>query len=280
MAVLGARTNKQRQEIAAKFQQEYDKNLADELKSELGGKFEDAIVALMSSPELFDANSLHEAMSGLGTDEAVLIEILCSRSSEEIQTIKSTFKQVHGKELVEEIKSETSGDLQTTLIKLAEGERSSSEKVDENLAYEDATKLLEAGEDKWGTDESVFVKILTTRSTTQLQATFEAYKHVAKIDIMDSVNDELTGDFHDTIEAIVRCTRNPPLFFAEALEKAFSGLSSDSKAVTRIVVTRSEMDLADIKSEFQKKTGKTLKAVIQDELKGDLEQLLLQIIGD
>ena len=38
---------------------------------------------------------------------------------------------------------------------------------------------LQASEDKWGTDESVFVKILTTRSTTQLQATFEAYKHVS-----------------------------------------------------------------------------------------------------
>ena len=41
-----------------------------------------------------------------------------------------------------------------------------------------------------------------------------------------------------------------------------------------------QVDLADIKSEFQKKTGKTLKAAIQDELKGDLEQLLLKIIGD
>ncbi|XP_022810237.1 uncharacterized protein LOC111347232 [Stylophora pistillata] len=280
MAVLGARTNQQRQEIAAKYQQEYDKNLVDDLKSELGGKFEDAIVALMSPPKLFDANSLHDAMSGLGTDEAVLIEILCSRSPEEIQEIKSTFKEVHGKKLVEEIKSETSGDLQSTLIKLVEGERSTSEKVDEDLAYEDATKLLEAGEDKWGTNESVFVNILTTRSTTQLQATFEAYKHVAKCDIMDSVNSELTGDFHDSVEAIVRCTRNPPLFFAETLEKAISGIGSDSKAVTRVVVSRSEVDLAEIKTEYQKKTGKSLRTAVENELKGDLEKLLLQIVGD
>ena len=50
--------------------------------------------------------------------------------------------------------------------------------------------------------------------------------------------------------------------------------------LTSPVFNSFQVDLADVKSEFQKKTGKTLKAAIQDELKGDLEQLLLQIIGD
>lgn len=40
----------------------------------------------------------------------------------------------------------------------------------------------QAGEkEKWGTNESVFVNILTNRSSRQLQATFEAYKHVSDL---------------------------------------------------------------------------------------------------
>ena len=50
--------------------------------------------------------------------------------------------------------------------------------------------------------------------------------------------------------------------------------------LTSPVFNSYQVDLAEIKTEFQKKTGKTLQAAIQDELKGDLEQLLLQIIGN
>lgn len=47
-----------------------------------------------------------------------------------------------------------------------------------------------------------------------------------------------------------------------------------------IILNSFQIDLAEIKTEYEKKTGKTLKAEVQDELKGDLEKLLLQIIGD
>lgn len=42
---------------------------------------------------------------------------------------------------------------------------------------------------------------------------------------------------------LVRCTRNPPLYFAEALENALSGMSADSKDVARVVITRSEVSI-------------------------------------
>ena len=40
---------------------------------------------------------------------------------------------------------------------------------------------------------------------------------------------------------LVRCTRNPPLYFAEVLDDALGGISADSKDIARVVISRSEV---------------------------------------
>lgn len=69
------------------------KDLIDELKSELSGNFEIAIIGLMEAELLFGAKCLRSAMKGLGTDESVLVEILCTRTNEEILQIKEAYSK-------------------------------------------------------------------------------------------------------------------------------------------------------------------------------------------
>ena len=56
-----------------------------------------------------------------------------------------------------------------------QGAREEGTAVDMAKAKREAQELYQAGEKKWGTDESKFNVILATRSYPQLRATFDEY---------------------------------------------------------------------------------------------------------
>ncbi|VDM58612.1 unnamed protein product [Angiostrongylus costaricensis] len=86
--VLVGCNNAQRQMIRTPYKVRYGKDLESELKRELSGELEDVIVALMQTPTKRDVLDIQKAVKGFGTNEKVLIEILASRSNEEIQAIR------------------------------------------------------------------------------------------------------------------------------------------------------------------------------------------------
>nr|XP_044623571.1 annexin A1-like isoform X1 [Equus asinus] len=91
--ILTKRNNAQRQQIKASYLQEKGKPLDEALKKALTGHLEDVALALLKTPAWFDADELHAAMKGLGTDEDTLIEILTSRTNKEIREINRVYRE-------------------------------------------------------------------------------------------------------------------------------------------------------------------------------------------
>uniref|UniRef100_A0A8C6UVR7 Annexin n=1 Tax=Neogobius melanostomus TaxID=47308 RepID=A0A8C6UVR7_9GOBI len=271
--LLGSRSSKQRVACLKAFKTAYGKDLIKDLNSELSGDFRKLVMAMMKTPTQLDAYEIKNAIKGAGTDEACLIEILSSRSNAEIKEIKNK------KKMEDAITSDTSGHFRRLLISLAQGNRDEREHVDVSLAQQDAQALYAAGENKLGTDESKFNAILCARSKSHLRAVFTEYQRMCGRDIEKSIDREMSGDLESGMLAVVKCIKNTPGYFAERLYKSMKGAGTKDTTLIRIMVSRSEVDLLDIRKEYVKNYGKSLYTHISGDTSGDYKKLLLKLCG-
>ncbi|KAM5142392.1 annexin A7 isoform 2-T2 [Mantella aurantiaca] len=277
--VVANRSTDQRQKIKAAFKTAYGKDLIKDLKSELSGNVEELILALFMPATYYDAWSLHHAMKGAGTKEKVLIEILCTRTNAEIRNIVACYKSEFGRDVEKDIRSDTSGHFERLLVSMCQGNRDESVNVNVQQAESDAQRLYQAGEGKLGTDESSFNLVLASRSFPQLRAVSEAYARISKRDLLSTIGREFSGYIEDGLKAILQCAINRPAYFAERLYKSMKGAGTDDSTLIRVVVTRSEIDLVQIKQAFTQMYQKSLASMIQSDTSGDYRRLLMAITG-
>nr|XP_033790772.1 annexin A13 isoform X2 [Geotrypetes seraphini] len=239
--ILSNRSSDQRQEVKVKFKSMYGKDLEDVLKSDLSGNFEKTALALLDRPCEFDARELRKAMKGLGTNESLLIQILCTRANQQIEAIKEAYKRLFDRDLESEVKSDTSGSLKSILVALLQAKRDEGLEINEALAGQDAKDFYEAGEGRWGTEELTFSTVLANRNYMQLRATFKAYEVLHGKDIEDIIDSETSGDLKEAYLTLVQCARDCQGYFAKKLNKAMKGAGTDEDMLIRILVTRAEL---------------------------------------
>ncbi|XP_070760352.1 annexin A3a [Enoplosus armatus] len=277
--VLSHRSNAQRQLICEAYLEATGRTLLEDLKEDTGGDFGSLLVALITPPAVFDCHEVRKAISGAGTACRILIEIFASRSNEQIKVLNDIYLQETERKLSHDLKVELSGDFCNALLLLAEGKRDESTTVDPEQALEDAQTLYEAGEKKWGTDESKFVDILCERSIPQLRQTLVEYKNISGKTLQQSIEGEMSGELEALLVAVIKCVKSVPTYFAECLYDSMEGGGTDEATLNRIMVSRSEIDLLDIKAEFKRLYNYSLHSAIESDLSCEHRDCVKAICG-
>ena len=275
--VVANRTNRQRQAIKAQYKQQFGRDLIEDLKSELHGKLEDAFITLFTDQVETDADALKEAMKGAGTNEDTLIEIISSRTNEQLNLIKQCYKRKYNKELEADIKSETKGTLQHLLVSLVQGKRSMNPHPDPANCARIAKEIYDAGEAKMGTDESVFNKYFVSLSPHELAAVAQNYHKLTGHTILDAIDKEFSGDSKKAFRTIVYATLSPSEYFATRVREAIKGFGTKDRLLMRILISRDEIDMPVIKQYYKQLYGKEMVQEIKTDISGDYQKLMVEL---
>ena len=279
VAICLGKTNAQRLEVVKAYKASYGRDLIADLKSELRGHLEDAMVALYTDPIEFDADELRKAMKGLGTNEDTLIEIIASRPPQILKLIKDKFNEKYKRDLEKDVHSETSGTLRKLLIALLQCNRSTNTQPDPEQCKLIAEEINKAGEARLGTDESVFNKYFCTLSPVELAHVSRAYHQLTGHTILQAIDKEFSGDSKKTLRTIVYASLSPSEYFATRIHDAVKGLGTKDHQLIRAIVSRSEIDMPQIKQFYKQLFGKDMYEDVKNDISGDYRTLLLGLIN-
>ena len=272
-------TNAQRVKLRDDYKAKFGRDLLDDFKNNFKSDFLDTVTGVFKTPAEYDADLLYTAMKGIGSDKDVITEVLCFRDQKRINEIKAKFQEKYGKDLVAEIKSETSGDYQKIVLQLLEGGRQENAQADLQKCSGIADELYKAGEDKLGTDEATFIKYFTSLSPAELLLVCKEYHKKYKKNMLDVLKSEFDGNEKNLLIRILYSMFSPSEYFAEQIMYAVAGAGTNDAQLIRCIISRYSIDMKKVKKYYKKLYNKELLDAVKGDVAGNYGKILEALIN-
>jgi len=268
--IMCKRTHLQLQDIAVEYKNKFGKSLMDDCKENTSGHFEALLIGLNMTPCEFDAYRINKATKGLGTNEDEIIEIVAHREPKDVVQINEIHQRDYGKNAMEAIQSEVSGELGHILSLLVnptnERKEPPADKYEAQLEA-DTRDLFAASQDKLvGHEILPFINVLGNHNRIYLARLYAHYanKHGKTVDgIISSWT--LQGAAVRTLLAIMT---PPEEYYADLLYHSMKGLVTSDDQLIRIIVEQRERNLPKIAEFFLHKYKKSLHQWVVEDTMG------------
>lgn len=272
--LVTSRSMAQRMEIASIYESTNDSILSGDIKRKIKSKkFREALVTLLQPPEETDARNIYKALRNQN-DHVKIVEILKTREPREIHFIKVLYEDVYDISLEDDMSAHIDGNLLELYTKILKNE------VYIRPNVPDTTRVLHNALENLSREEASFIvsDIFAKTSLDDLKTVFEEYLKNWKDGISMSLLKTFEDSFCESLTTIVDMARNLSLHYARRLNARVKKSAIDHDQLTWLIVSRSEIDMQDIKIAFWEEYDMTLESLVEKTTKRKLRKTLLSLI--
>ncbi|KAI7749202.1 hypothetical protein M8C21_028257 [Ambrosia artemisiifolia] len=219
IGILAHRDATQRAYIRQEYEAMYSEDILKRLSSELSGKLETAVLLWMHDPAGRDAVILKQALTREFLNLEAVTEIICSRTSAQLQTLVQIYHSTFGSHLEHDIKHQASGDHEKILVACVSKPRYEGMEVDREMAavkketsglFKTAlltilqcaenpakyfAKVLHKSMAGLGTNDTTLIRVIVTRTEIDMQYIKAEYHKKYKKTLNDAVHSETSGHY-------------------------------------------------------------------------------------
>ena len=262
--------------IAKYYEAVYTTPLQDDLKAKLNPHFRNLVMDLFLSPVDYDVQQLKNSFKGFSIDEGVIFEIITSRNKEMLDEIKKLYKAQNGKEIRQEIEKNFGNPFKKNLIALLNTERNINPNPDKAQCERDAEILYSTQESNWANDD-IFNNIFALKSPEELVLIGRYYYKKTGVTLIDAIEKKMNGKVKAFFRELLYNVILPAELFAEKIYEAIKGIGTNTTILNRVLATRNEIDMTEIRELYKWKYKVNMKDDIIGDTSGNYQNLCVYL---
>ena len=194
-----------------------------------------------------------------------------------LDDLKIAYKNNTGKELSEDLEKKFSGNLKRNVLSLLNTVRNTNENPNKIECEKDAEILTKNKESSWFDDQNIFDNIFAKKSAEELVIIARYYYKKTSVALCDAIEKKMSGKNKSLFNEILFNNINPSEMFADKIYSALKGIGTDSNTLNRILATRNEIDMVDIREIYFVKYNKKLVDAIKSDTSGPYQSLCMYL---
>ena len=270
------RSHKELMKLRQIYKIKFGIDLMPELKSNLPGIYKKTVLALFTDPVEYDIDTIYKCMKS-DTSKNEMIEIFASRPDWYLIKIKNLYAKKYNLDLEDQIKEGTLDDFKKLLLGILQCQRSTNEAPDLDYCKRVAEDLEQEESEKLTVDSTINIIFIQSSPQEMLIISKEYNKSTQKL-ITETIDKNFKGDVKRLLKAILIAKISPSEYYANLIYEAISGSLLDECA--RLLVTRAEIDLNQIKKYYKKLYENDITEDIRSKDSNEYTNLLIEICNN